>query len=81
VNDLEHKIRKHLQWLSPHIKERQAPQLLIEAADAIKALHEALEAERAGVHSCHAECERTACVLHRRVAELEAQLNAKGGAA
>ena len=35
------------------------------------ALHEALEAERAGVHSCHADCERPTCVLHRRVAELE----------
>jgi len=45
------------------------------------ALHEALEAERAGVHSCHLNCERPTCVLHRRVAELEAQLNAKGGAA
>lgn len=78
MNELEHKIRKHLQWLSPHIKKRQAAQLLIEAADAIKALHEALEAERAGVHSCHLYCERTACVLHRRVAELEAMLNSEG---
>jgi len=49
------------------------------------ALHKALEAERAGVHSCHDKCERPecvlyrhVCVLHRRVAELEARLQREG---